>query len=294
MCGNIIIIAFYGVQINQHPEENLTMRLATANDIVFDKLLTDNDKIIFNLFELIKQNSRAFIATDDETYIFAESSRRAPSWLYLSGLPQGKSLEELVSLVSGMVKLNALFKINARDELVRPLLDAVSEECRVPYSPELEMEVYSCNAPHPFERLDGRMISPREEHRELMKEFVVGMVRDSAGLSFDTDETEKFTSALLSSQSFFLWENSDGKIVSMAKIAHKANGFARLNAIFTDTDQRGRDYTKMLLSQITVSLLEEGFIPLIYSDRLIVDKNKAFEAIGYKKVGDITQFAFHH
>ena len=270
------------------------MRLAGANDKIFDTLMNSDDKIIYNLFELIRENGRAFIATDDETYIFGQDSRRAPSWLFLRSTPEGKTFDELVTLVSGMVKLNALFKINANEELARNLLDKVSSTCRIPYSPEIEMEVYACKKHRPFDCTDGKIVIPREEHRAVLKEFVVRMVRDSAGLTFDTDDTEKFTSALLSAQSFYLWENNEGKIVSMVKIAHKANGYARLNAIFTDTDLRGKDYTKMLLSKVTESLLAEGFLPLIYSDCLSEDINEAYKIIGYEPVGKITQFAFHH
>lgn len=268
------------------------MRLASVNDNIFD-MMSEDDKVVFNLFEMIKENSRAFIATDDATYIFAENSRRTPTWLYLKSKPEGKTFDELVSLVSGMVKLNALFKINCRDDYARELLDAVSEGTNVKYAPEMNMEVYSCSKLIPQERVDGRMISPREEHREILKEFVVGMVRDSAGLVFGEDDSEKFTSALLSSQHFFLWENGDGRIVSMAKIAHKTATHARLNAIFTDTEKRGKDYTKMLLSSLTASLLDENVIPLIYTDRNDADKNEAYRKLGYKQVGEITQFAFH-
>lgn len=269
------------------------MRLAGANDSVFDTLMTTNDKIVFNLFELIKQNSRSFIATDDTSYIFAQNSRRAPSWLFLKERPEGKTFDELVTLVSGMVKLNALFKINANAAVSHELLTSVANACRVSYVPELEMEIYTCKTPRAFSDFEGKMISPREEHREIIKDFVVGMVKESAGLTFDTDESEKFTSALLSSQSFYLWENSEGKIVSMAKIAHKANGYARINAIFTDMDQRGKNYTKMLLSKLTETLISQELTPLIYVDRSVRDIIEAYKLIGYEKAGEITQFAFH-
>ena len=270
------------------------MRLACANDKVFDTLMTENDKLTFNLFELVKQNGRAFISTDDASYIFGQNSRRDPSWLFLKECPEGKTFDELVTLVSGMVKLNALFKINADTKIAASLLDEVAQAYMISYSREIEMEVYACNDPIPFECVDGKMISPREEHREILKEFVVKMIRDSAGLEFDTDDSEKFTSALLSSPSFFLWENNEGKIVSMAKIAHKSNGMAKLNAIFTDTKLRGKDNTKMLLSQITSPLVSEGYTPLIYVDRLNTDIIEAYKLLGYKKVGEVTQFAFHH
>ena len=268
------------------------MRLAGANDKIFDTLMSDDERIVFNLFELIRENSRSFIATDDETYIFAENSRRAPTWLYLKKRPEGKAFDELLSIVSGMAKLNALFKINTREDYAKDLLDAVSETCHVGYSLETPMEVYTCDKLIPIPTTDGRLVSPKEEHRAILKEFVVGMVRDSAGLVFDADDSEKFTSALLSSQSFFLWENSEGKIVSMAKIAHRTEKYARLNAIFTDSDSRGKNYTKMLLSRITDDLMKEGITPVIYADKNNVEKNEAYRMLGYRAVGDVTQFAF--
>lgn len=268
------------------------MRLAGVNDNIFDLLMNEDDKITFNLFELIRENPNSFIATDDKCYIYAEHSRRAPKWLFIKEKPTDKTFDELVALVSNMAKLNALFKINASDEYARPIMDAVAKTCGIEYTAEISMEAYVCRKIIDIPSPDGGIVAPREEHRQILKDFIVGMIRDSAGLVFGDDDSEKVTSAMLSTNTLSLWENDDKKIVSMARIAHKSKSYARINAIFTDTGSRGKDYTKALLSRLSLSLLDEGLIPIIYTDRNEKDKNEAFKKIGFERVGEITTFSF--
>lgn len=268
------------------------MRLANVNDEIFENLMDENEKIIYNLFELIREDSKSLIVTDDRSYIFAGNSRRAPNWLFLKSQPEGSTFDELVKLISGMADLNALFKINGQEEYIRPLLDKVSEKCRRQYKPEFSMEVYSCVVPIPLELTDGKMILPREDHRPILKDLIALMVKDSEGFEFNSDDSDRFTTAMLASKSLSLWENNEGKIVSMTKVAHRNSKYARINTIFTDHSSRGHDYTKMLLSCVTKSLLADGITPIIYIDKTNEKKAEAYRKVGYEKVGEVTQFSF--
>ena len=134
------------------------------------------------------------------------------------------------------------------------------------------------------------MIPPKEMHRERLKELISSMSRDTDGLLINADDSEKYITSMVHSNSIFLWE--DEKIVSIAKVAYKQDGFARINTIFTALEERNKGYTRMLIGKITADLLAEGFTPVIYADLRATEKIDAFKNIGYKKAGDITQFAF--
>ena len=265
------------------------MRLVHSNDSVFDKLINEQDKIVYNLLSQIKYDPSAFIVTNDTSYIFAQDSRRTPNWLFVNQAPDETTTEELTALISGMIKLNPLLRVNGSSSLIRPILETVANRLGISVKEELAMSVYYCKrvkeiAPR------GRMIEPKEMHRERLKDLISSMSLDSDGLIIGADDSEKYISSMVHSKSFVLWE--DEMIVSMAKVANKSDGFARINTIFTALEERGKGYTSMLISEISAQLLSEGLTPIIYADSCITSKIRAFEAVGYEKAGEISQFAF--
>ena len=253
--------------------------------------MTDDDKIAYNIFSVIRNDQSAFIVTDDKYYIYARNSKRDPHWLFLKSTPDESAFEELVSLISGMLKLNPILRVNGRTEYIAPILKTVSERTGVNHITENEMTVYSCAELHQIPE-KGSMIAPLEEHRQILTEYVTEMQNDHEKYFMPEEDTEKFVNALLNSKSLYLWEHN-GKIVSMAKIAYRGKDFGRINTVFTDSASRGKGYTRMLVGAMTKILMNEGLTPVIYADNDDIDVNEAYLNIGYKSFGGIVQFAFN-
>lgn len=267
------------------------MRLADGRDYVFDSLMSEDDNINYNLFYVIRNDPSSFIVTDDKYYIYAQNSRRAPHWLFIKEQPSEEAFEELVALIAGMMKLNPLLKINGNSAFLTPILNAVAERYGQAYGRELSMNVYACRGELKIVDHVGKMISPAEEHRQILTEYVTEMASDRTGYFMPTEDTEKFVSALVNSSSLFLWENE--RIVSMAQIAHRSEKYARINTVFTDALSRGHGYTRMLIGELTKMLISEGLTPVIYADINDEEVINAYTDIGYDKFGSITQFAFN-
>ena len=269
----------------------VTVRLATSNDEVFNKLIdTEEDCIVYNLLRQIKLKDRAFILTDDNSYIYTQDSRRTPNWLFLKPDHSEKTFNEISDLITGMVKLNPLLRLNGRASSLIPILEEISNRTGLSYNVELPMSVYYCTEIiHP--ELRGKMISPKEKHRDELKKLISEMSLDNDGLFMDIEDSDKFVTSLVQTGSIYVWK--DEKIVSIAKIAHKDEQYARINTVFTSVEARKNGYTAMLISEIASNLLSEGLIPVIYADSNNPDKTEAYEKIGFKKAGEITQFAFN-
>ena len=265
------------------------MRLVTSNDPIFDNLIDEKSRIVYHLLFQIKKDPKAFIVTNDTSYIFAQDSKRTPNWVFINQKPDDLTTSELTALISGMIKLNPLLRVNGNSEFLRPILEAVSTRSGVTLKVDVPMSVYYCKklskAPS-----KGQMISPKEMHRERLKELISSMSRDNDGLLLDADDSEKYISSMVHSNSIFLWE--DEKIVSIAKIASKTDNYARINTIFTALEERDKGYTKMLIGELSDKLISEGLTPIIYADSRIEAKIDAFKQLGYEKAGEITQYSF--
>ena len=265
------------------------MRLVVANDNVFDNLMDEKSKVVYNLLFQIKNDPKAFMVTNDTSYIFAQDSRRTPNWIFINKEPDDTTKEELIALISGMLKLNPLLRVNGDSQFIRPILETVSKRAGIELKEEINMAVYYCKNVTGI-TAKGHMIPPKEIHRERLKELISSMSLDNDGLLIDADDSEKYISSMIHSGSFALWE--DEKIVSIAKVAGKHDGFARINTVFTAQEERNKGYTTMLIGEISSKLISEGLTPIIYADLNVETKIDAYKAVGYEKAGYITQFAF--
>ena len=267
------------------------MRLVKSNDNVFDNLMTDEkSKMVFNLLFQIKNDPSAFIVTNDTSYIFTQDSKRTPNWLFISKEIDDSTKEEIIAILSGMIKINPLLRINGQEQYILPILEELSARLGISFRKEMHMSVYFCKEVGKIPA-KGQMIAPKELHRERLKELISSMSKDTDGLLLGADDSEKYISSLIHSRSFFLWENE--KVVSMAKIASRNESYARINTVFTDLEERGHGYTTMLVGEISSQLISEGLTPIIYADSSVESKIEAYKSIGFEKAGEITQFAFN-
>ena len=265
------------------------MRLADVNDPIFETLLDEREKIVYNLFYLIRSNPTSFIATDDKSYIFAQNSRRTPNWIFLKGEPDKAAANEIVALLSGMVQLNPLLCINGNEQLLTPLLDQVTSRLDVPYKKNVPLAVYACDELHPIAP-KGRIITPREEHCAVITEFVKHLSQDASDLFLRTEDLDKFVVSLMYSHSLYLWE--DEKVVAMAKIAHKTDRYARINTVYTDRASRGLGYTRMLIGTLCESLMKQKLLPIVYVNDKSEESSLVYQNLGFTRRGEITQFVF--
>ena len=79
------------------------VRLVVANDNVFDNLMDEKSKVVYNLLFQIKNDPKAFMVTNDTSYIFAQDSKRTPNWIFINEEPDEATKEELIALISGML-----------------------------------------------------------------------------------------------------------------------------------------------------------------------------------------------
>ena len=117
------------------------------------------------------------------------------------------------------------------------------------------------------------------------------MVWDLEKRSMYEGEAESFADDIVGSPDMYLWEN-DTQVVSMAMIVHRAEKYARINTVFTDPSQRGKGYAGMLVGEVTQKILDEGRIPMLYTEQDNICSNAAYQSIGYILCRELTQFKF--
>lgn len=270
--------------------EVIDMRKIIGEDKVFENVLNKTDKIIYNLFYLIREKENAFTATDEATYIIGQSNESTPLWMWLKEKPDGTIDKEIYDIVESRLLLNHNLKVVAHEKNVNDILNSIAQKKEVNYKVNMPMTVYACNNVKKVS-ISGQVVKPKEEHKEILIKFITDMVYDVEKNIMNENDANGFANWAVNADNLYLWENNDA-IVSMAMIAHKTNEYARINTVFTEREQRGKGYVGMLLYKLSEMLLKEDIIPMLYADSRNPASNSAYQKIGFEKYGEITEYIF--
>lgn len=256
-----------------------------------DKLMSENEKILFNLFYLISDSESAFWVTDEESYIIGQTNERLAIWIWLKENASEDVLTEVEGVIEERLELNTKLNVIADEARIRPILNKISERKKVSYSSMVPMVVYRCDKVTNTKKASGHMILSNKKHKETLERFITGMVWDLEKRPMYEGEAEGFANDVAGSPDFYLWEDN-GQAVSMAMIVHRAEKFARINTVYTDSLQRGKGYAGMLVEEVTQKILDEGRIPMLYTEQDNICSNATYRRIGYTVCGELTQFQF--
>jgi uncharacterized protein len=266
------------------------MRIMDGTEESFEKILDKKDRIIYNLFYLIREGDNAFFATDNSTYIIGQGNESAPLWMWLKQIPDENVEKEICAIIESRVVLNQNLQLNAYEGYARGILDRVSNKTGIGYYVSAPMIAYACNQAISRYKISGQIVTPEEKHKEIMAKFITQFI---AEITYDAEKTainenkaNGFANAMVNSNKLFLWEDG-GKIVSMAMIAHRTREYARINTVFTEREQRGKGYAGMLLGKMSRKLLEENLIPMLYADSRNPASNAAYQKIGFQAVSKL-------
>lgn len=256
-----------------------------------NKLMTENDKIMFNIFYLILNNDSAFWVSDDENYIIGQTNERLPMWIWVKENTSVDALAEIEKVIEERLELNGKLKVTADEKIVRPILNKIAERKKVNYSSMVPMVIYRCDKITNSKKASGHMIFSDESHKDILEKFITGMVWDLEKRPMNEGEAEGFAKDVAGSPDLYLWED-EGNVASMAMIAHRTEEFVRINTVYTDSLQRGKGYAGMLVGEVTQKILDEGRIPMLYTEQDNICSNATYRRIGYTVCGELTQFQF--
>ncbi|BAJ30530.1 MULTISPECIES: GNAT family N-acetyltransferase [Kitasatospora] len=90
-----------------------------------------------------------------------------------------------------------------------------------------------------------------------------------------------------------LWEDADGRVVSMAGASPAVAGMSRIGPVYTPRERRGRGYASALTAAASAHARAGGAAEvLLYTDLANPTSNAIYQRIGYVPVGDSAHVAF--
>lgn len=261
------------------------MRQIDENNPFLKNALFINDKYKFSLIGHNLGIKETMIYSDEDSYIFVLGKNHKPIWLWaVDNLSEEKLLEiknginyfgemNFISFVckeSLFLKLNNIYDSLQTDELSGCYV------CRKPIRPSECM---------------GFLEKFKEEDKSIITQmWYDDCVEANPSNHISYELAQRFVENFLESGTFYVWRDSNGKIVSMIDYT-VIDGYAEVAHAYTLPKERGQGYMANAVYELTKIIISLGFIPVLSTDYNYVASNKCYQKIGYELEDRIIVFS---
>jgi FR47-like protein len=260
------------------------------------RLSTDANEIIALLRPLIAKDPVRLTVLGSVAQVLEEAT--AEGWCL--AVPGSADIAARSSPVTPVVVVGRWADPDARAELVaalRGLPDLAAINGPLPWSAEIALQAVpiSHRMDQRLFRLDS-LVPPTgvrgsarragEGDRLLLLDWYRAFAEEAEARSMDL---ERSVDRMLASGGAWIW--IDGEPVSLAVRRVPAEGSARVGPVYTPRAHRGHGYGSAVTAVATQDILDDGAIPVLFTDLANPTSNGIYQRLGYCPVGDYVSVA---
>jgi GNAT superfamily N-acetyltransferase len=133
----------------------------------------------------------------------------------------------------------------------------------------------------------GRAVAAGADDRELVREWYVAFMAEAEPERGQSEESIiRGADQAMAQATCWLWLDPDGKPVSMAARRPVVAGSARIGPVYTPSSARGHGYGSAVTAAATRDILNEGAVPVLFTDLANPTSNRIYQMLGYRAIED--------
>ncbi len=244
-----------------------------------------------NRFYVIKMNFTSpelLLYSDEEYYVICRGRVGLPTWVWTTDDISEEKMAEIAQILADEYLGPERNQVTSKPRFYQYLRDNA-----YPYlDPKdyFEMGTLECHALKEIRKCDGRMEPARQEDWNTLANYLYLDAQEMEGVdSITMERALERTKEKIASGTYFVWRDTDDKIVSMADYGIIGTQ-AKLGTVFTAKEARCKGYATNLIHTMTQNLLEKGLSPLLYTDYNYPASNTAYKNAGYEDMGILINF----
>ncbi len=122
-----------------------------------------------------------------------------------------------------------------------------------------------------------------DQDQEVLEAWVTAFRAEAGGFG---EAPRHAVERAISSGSAWLWCDPPGTAVSTAWRRAAVAGSARIGPVYTPVEYRGHGYGSALTAAATQDVLDDGAVPVLFTDLANATSNHIYEVLGYERVED--------
>lgn len=249
------------------------------------------DEVAFSVFYRIIEGELDTALMSSEKDMIVLNNVNRSLWLWVNRQLEEEILKKKIEILARELESKKIPGVASFKESAILFAETYSALLGVGYKLDMGMKAYFCPKISMTAKRSENIIKATMEHLEIVAEFTAGFIRDGFHNEVTTESQKIPAAKLINGGNLFLHE-ANGKIVSMANIAHRASGYARINSVYTSPEQRGKGYAGMLMTSLCEEIFNEELIPVLFTDASNPASNKVYQRIGFVECGEIEQYSF--
>ncbi|MBN2851813.1 MAG: GNAT family N-acetyltransferase [Clostridia bacterium] len=249
------------------------------------------DEVAFSVFYRIIDGELDTALMSSEKDMIALNNANRSLWLWVSRQLEEETLKLKTDMLARELEFKKIPGVTSFKGTALLFAKTYSALLGISYKLDMDMKAFFCPKISLPARRSGNLIKATMEHLDIVADFTAGFLRD--GLHDEvTAESQRIPAAKLINGGNLYLHEADGKIVTMANIAHRASGYARINSVYTSPEERNKGYAGMLVTSLCEEIFNEGLIPVLFTDSSNPASNKVYQRIGFVDCGEIEQYSF--
>ena len=260
------------------------------NSDIFKSEEYQKDKYMFSVIEENLNLDNIKLYSNERDFIVCQSGDNRPVWIWTKNEIEKEELEIIKKIMAIFIN-NGTFKFTVKKNVYDYLKLTGFEQFKLNENDYFEMGALECHELKLPKKCDGYIDRPKKEELDIIAKYW----HDDCDEMLNADpitmeEAYEHAEELINLDTFFVWRNDDGKIVSMIKYK-VSNGLAKLNHVYTPIEERRKGYAANLVYTVTKDMLDKGYGPLLYTDYNYLPSNKSYMNVGYNLTGMLINFS---
>lgn len=243
-------------------------------------------EVEYNLvFRILEDEKALVIQSPNQDFIAVQNEGRA-MWIWINPNLNEVQVNDYLTEFYELIKERQIPGIAGYKGIIEKIAMKLSLDRDNHYKPSMGMIAYYCPKVNWKDTGNVNMIQSKATHINTISVFLRGFVKDAFGNDVTRESHIEKAKNLTGTGNLYLLE-VDGKIVSMANIAHKTERYGRINLVYTPVEHRNNGYASALVAKVSAKLLDEGLIPVLFTDDSNDISNRVYTNIGYRETGRI-------
>jgi GNAT superfamily N-acetyltransferase len=143
--------------------------------------------------------------------------------------------------------------------------------------------LFRCDDLFPPVGVDGGAVRAAAAERALVHEWYAAFAVEVGHIAHPNAQV---IDRLVDDGECWLWRDAEGAFVSMAARRPVVAGSARVGPVFTPAAARGHGYGSAVTAAATRDILDDGAVPVLFTDLANPTSNKIYQQIGYRPVDE--------
>jgi GNAT superfamily N-acetyltransferase len=273
----------YPLAVGPTRDDHLIMALQTTTDTaailgrIEPVVLADpvRNTVFATLRSHLRQSREGGWCAYNSTAIAARSSATTPI-----ALTDGWA--DLEALAEAVGALPTLAGLGGSVPIVEALVELLGREPRH----RIAERLYRLGRLTPPMGVLGRARQATAADVELVAGWAEPYTLEAFGTLPPAFDPRRLASGAVTYSRTWLWLDPAGTPVSMAVRRPPAAGVSRIGPVYTPPEHRGHGYASAVTARAAFDILDQGAVPVLYTDVSNPTSNKIYRAIGFRAAAD--------